>query len=33
MQMHNHDDFIYILDSINLDMEDVVDDEHVNSDE
>ena len=29
MQMDKHDDYVYILDSINLDMEDTLDDEHV----
>ena len=33
MQMDKHDDYVYILDSINLDMEDTLDDEHVSSDE
>lgn len=33
MHMDTHDDSIHILDSINLDMEDTLDYEHVSSDE
>ena len=33
LYMDKHDDYAHILDSINLDMEDTLDDEHVSNDE
>ena len=32
LHMDKHDDYVHILDSFNLDMEDTLDDEHFSSD-